>query len=145
MWQTSESEHPDIWKRVSRHPGEFGFDFRRRTMQQGRAQTTSGSTGVSAKVPFTLANVTKCQCPKCPVQANSDCAQGKIEDLRPALKKSPLRKEDIPGVYCATSKATCPDLDPSQACICGGCDVWKSYKLAAGKPQSYYCKDGFAR
>jgi len=33
----------------------------------------------NSKVPYTMENIKKCMCPKCPVQANSKCAMDKLE------------------------------------------------------------------
>lgn len=97
-----------------------------------------------AKVPFEKDAVAKCICPQCPVQTKSKCAQDLKPKLEEALSHSPLRREEIPGLYCATGKAACPDLDTGQSCICGDCPVFARYKLAAAKPAMYYCKDGSA-
>lgn len=100
---------------------------------------------VGVKVPFTTATVGKCMCPKCPVQTKSKCVSGKLATIQDALKMSPLKKEDIPGVYCSTGTATCRDLNPKQSCICGSCANFSDYKLAGFKPVGYYCKGGAAR
>ncbi len=100
---------------------------------------------VSLKVPFTTANVSKCLCPKCPVQANSSCVSEKLPKLGDALKQTPLRAANIPAVYCSTGKATCQDLDAKASCICGGCAVYTSYQLATARPAIRYCKNGGAR
>jgi hypothetical protein len=99
----------------------------------------------STKVPFTTTNVGTCLCPKCPVQAKSQCVSGKLTTIGQALSKSPLNREEIPGLYCSTGTATCKDLDPTQSCICGNCGVFSQYSLATGTPAGYYCRDGFAR
>jgi hypothetical protein len=99
----------------------------------------------ASKVDFNTGNVGKCQCPKCPVQSKSQCVSGKLGTITQALSKSPLVREDIPGVYCSTGKATCQDLDPTQSCICGNCSVFKEYSLATGKPVGYYCRDGHSK
>lgn len=98
-----------------------------------------------SKVDFNTEKVGKCQCPKCPVQAKSTCVSEKLGAINNALSKTPLLREDIPGVYCSTGTATCQDLDPSQSCICGTCSVFKEYDLADGTPVGYYCRDGHAR
>ncbi len=110
--------------------------------KQGKKEVEQMS---SSKVPFIAANVGKCMCPKCPVQAKSQCVSGKLATIKDALGKSPLKREDIPGVYCATGTATCQDLNPSQPCICGKCTVFTEYKLASGKPVGYFCRDGSAK
>ena len=97
-----------------------------------------------SKVPFTLEKVTKCVCPKCPVQAKSQCVSQKASVLADALKKVPLKPEDIPGLYCSTGKATCTDLNPQEKCICGTCPVWTEFTLGGGKPAGYFCRDGKA-
>jgi len=100
---------------------------------------------ISAKVPFIVGNVGKCQCPGCPVQGESQCVAGLKSGLNNALKKNPLQHGEIPGVYCGAGKATCTDLDPNQSCMCPTCAVFEQYKLSAGHPVGYYCKDGQAR
>lgn len=98
----------------------------------------------SSKVPFTAANVGKCMCPNCPVQSKSKCVSGKLTTIKDALGKNPLVHDDIPGEYCAAGTATCKDLNPGQACICGTCAVFTDYKLSSGKPVGKYCREGMA-
>jgi hypothetical protein len=100
---------------------------------------------ISAKVPFSAANVGKCMCPKCPVQSQSQCVSGKLAIIKDALAKKPLQGEAIPGLYCSTGSASCKDLDPQQSCICGGCPLFSHYNLDAGLPAGYFCRDGFAK
>jgi hypothetical protein len=101
-----------------------------------------------ARVEFTLENADKCQCPKCPVQASSNCAQDKIQNVmdmqrqdQPADEAVPDPQE-MPGLYCAEAvgKSTCQDLDFEQTCICGTCAVHQENNLMAG----YYCRAGSA-
>lgn len=99
----------------------------------------------SPKIAFNKASVTKCVCPNCPVQAKSQCVSGKMATIGTALKSNPLKREDIPGLYCSSGTATCRDLNPKQSCICGTCPIFSEYKLAAGQPVGYYCRDGSAR
>lgn len=99
----------------------------------------------SSKVAFTTANVSSCMCPQCPVQGASKCVKGKLKGIEKALKRQPLKREDIPGVYCSAGTATCKDLDPSQSCMCGGCPVFNQNNLASGQPVGYYCRDGMAK
>ena len=100
---------------------------------------------VSSKVPFVLDNVSKCLCPGCPVQAQSQCVTGLKSGLSEALKKNPLKHEEVPGVYCGAGKATCTDLDTKKICMCGGCAVFAQYDLAKGKPAGYFCRAGAAK
>lgn len=100
---------------------------------------------VSTKVPFSSTNVGKCMCPKCPVQAKSQCVKSKLATIKEALAKTPLIRGEIPGIYCSTGTATCTDLDPKQACMCGSCSVFGEYSLGSGKPAGYFCRDGFAK
>lgn len=102
-----------------------------------------------SKVPFTAETVTKCICPQCPVQGNSQCVKDKMEKLPEIMKTTGKGKvpksQDIPGVYCSIDIAACNDLDTKQMCICGGCAVWQEYDLNSGEPIYYYCKNGRAR
>jgi hypothetical protein len=61
---------------------------------------------VSNKVSFVVGTVGKCLCPKCPVQAKSQCVTKLAGGLGEALKRNPLKHEEIPGAYCAAGKAT---------------------------------------
>lgn len=103
-----------------------------------------------SKVPFTMENGRKCQCGKCPIQAESACAQPKIQMMMKMMQEPPSpdmmmpKPEDVPGLYCSTGKAVCPDLDFSKMCICGSCPIWADYKLMQGKPMGYFCRDGRA-
>jgi Protein of unknown function (DUF2769) len=106
------------------------------------------STGENEKVPYTVANIKKCMCSECPVQADSKCVKEKLENLKRELEGA--REVDVPepksvpGIYCSTGKATCQDLDPRRGCICNTCDVWKEYHLQNVKPVMYFCQKGKA-
>lgn len=51
-------------------------------------------TSESTKVPYTLANIKKCMCPKCPVQADSKCAMDKLDNLVKGLESA--REGEVP-------------------------------------------------
>jgi hypothetical protein len=106
------------------------------------------NTSENSKVPYTLENIKRCMCPKCPVQANSKCAMDKLDSLVKALESAGEgnvpEPQNVPGVYCSTGKATCQDLDPNQQCICYTCEVWKEYNLGDGTPSMYFCQNGKA-
>lgn len=96
-------------------------------------------------VPLIEANVIKCMCSKCPVQAKSACVSGKMKSMQSVLKDKPLKKENIPGVYCSSGIATCTDIDTTKSCFCGTCAVFSEYKLAGLSNIGYYCKKGSAQ
>ena len=98
----------------------------------------------TTKIPFTSNYVSQCQCPKCPVQKSSKCAADLLKNLGETLcrDKTPLKREEIPALYCSTGKATCGDLNPKQACICDTCKVYSSFKLGSKEPGGYFCRDG---
>ncbi len=96
-----------------------------------------------AKVPFTMENIKKCICTKCPVQANSKCAKDKMMAMG-KMDGSPMPAA-VPGMYCSTGKATCTDLDWSKMCMCMACPMWETYSLGKGMPMGYYCRDGMAK
>lgn len=96
-----------------------------------------------ANIEFNMENVKKCKCPGCPVQAKSKCAMDKLDKLS-SMSGNP-KPEDVPGVYCATGKATCSDLDPDQMCQCPTCDIYKENNLGSGEPNEYFCLNGKAR
>ena len=100
---------------------------------------------MATMLPFNAANVMKCFCTRCPVQANSSCVKGKMAKMKEAMMKNPLQREDIPGMYCTTGTATCQDLDTKQMCMCTACPIWAEYKLASGKPMGYFCRDGASK
>ncbi|MBI2847556.1 MAG: DUF2769 domain-containing protein [Chloroflexi bacterium] len=99
---------------------------------------------VGTGVPFTLQNVKKCLCSQCQVQSKSQCVSTKMSRMEMALKNRPLKREEIPGMYCSTGTATCSDLDPDQGCSCFGCAVYSKYNLADGPVTCYYCQNGSA-
>lgn len=110
-----------------------------------QAMNTRLQQALSSKVPFTASNVTKCMCPRCPVQGKSQCVSGKMSAIQKSLKSPTLKREDIPGEYCATGTASCDDIDTKQSCMCGACPVFSQYKLDKGQPAGYFCRDGMAR
>lgn len=106
------------------------------------------NTSENSRVPYTVDNIMKCMCPKCPVQANSKCAMNKLDSLVKGLESAgegnvpePL---NIPGLYCSTGKATCHDLNPKEQCICYTCAIWKEYNLQNVEPVMYFCQRGKA-
>lgn len=103
-----------------------------------------------AKVPFTQDNGMRCICGRCPVQAESKCATGKMEKMKEMMAGNPEtamipEPEDVPGLYCSTGTAACKDLEFKQMCICDSCPIWAEYALPSADPMNYYCKEGKAR
>ena len=96
-------------------------------------------------VPFVASEIKLCICTRCPVQAASGCIKAKAAGIQGALKRDPLQRADIPGLYCATGTATCSDLNSEKNCICGTCVVFSIHTLGNGKPAGYYCRDGSSR
>jgi Protein of unknown function (DUF2769) len=104
--------------------------------------------GTDFVVPYVGENISRCKCPQCPVQADSQCAQDKIKSLKQAMENLPAGEisnpEDVPGVYCSEGKARCQDLDFDRQCICDSCDVWKEYDLKDANPNNHFCQHGRA-
>ena len=94
------------------------------------------------EIPFSQKEIKDCICTACPVQMRSACAK----DKEKTSKSSPQPKpHETPRLYCSSGKASCPDLDTKQMCICGACPVWHRYKLSAAKPTLYFCRDGSSK
>jgi hypothetical protein len=103
------------------------------------------AVAVESKVPFIVDNVMKCQCPNCPVQGKSQCAQGLISNIQNTLNKEPIQPKEIPGLYCSSGTSSCGDLNYRNACICGTCAIFnEDYDLAADGPAGFFCKGGSA-
>jgi hypothetical protein len=98
-----------------------------------------------SKIPFTAENIMKkCICGQCPVQSSSKCVKS-LEPIEEAVKNDPIEREDIAGMYCASGKAFCDDLDFKNACVCGTCVLFnEEYHLADNHPSGYFCKGGRA-
>jgi hypothetical protein len=109
--------------------------------------TTSGKCTVFV-VSYVGENISRCKCPQCPVQADSQCAQDKIKSSREAMEYMPAgdvpKSEYIPGMYCSKGKSLCKDLNFDKQCICGSCDVWKDYDLKDANPNNHFCQHGKA-
>jgi hypothetical protein len=60
-------------------------------------------TNVEIEVPYTISNIERCQCPECPVQADSECAQERYSRLKNELESpggvDALEPEKVPGIY----------------------------------------------
>jgi len=101
------------------------------------------------RVLFTVENIMKCICTRCPVQSRSRCVKEKLANAQELMKQRGTammpKPEDVPGLYCASGVATCKDIDTKQMCICGDCSLWEAYRLVSTKPLGYYCRDGKAR
>ncbi len=92
-------------------------------------------------VPFNEGNLKECQCPKCPVEIRSVCAENQLEETEiQLLRREMPSEEDSPELYCSKGLANCLDIDPSRACVCPTCPVWAKQKLSA----KYYCVSGSA-
>lgn len=90
-------------------------------------------------VDFTKANVDRCQCTNCPVQADSACATQARQRMQ-GQDVMAMSSKDVPNVYCAQGTAACGDLDFSHRCICPTCEVWNENELSNYK----YCQNGDA-
>lgn len=110
-----------------------------------RITSTGTSKETKLKIEFTRENISKCLCPQCPVQAESECAQTKMKMLQESMRGMSPEPSDVPGMYCATGTATCSDLNPNKMCNCPNCDVFKENNLAQGEPGAYFCKNGAAK
>lgn len=89
-----------------------------------------------ARVAYTRENAEKCWCATCPVQAGSDCARTLDEAAR-AMDGIPV-PERLPGLYCATGRASCQDLQPVSLCNCPACLVWGENELTG----NHFCMLG---
>lgn len=89
-------------------------------------------------VAYTKDNVEKCWCGSCPVQTHSKCAR----DLYEAAKGNETlpAPERLGGLYCATGKTICDDVNFVNLCNCPACLVWSENGLAS----NHYCKLGGA-
>ncbi|MGB9979903.1 DUF5518 domain-containing protein [Methanobacterium sp.] len=115
-----------------------------RGIMAGTAKTESPKE-TKPKIEFTRENITKCLCPQCPVQAESECAQIKMKMLQESMRGMSPEPSEVPGVYCATGTAACSDLDPNKRCNCPNCNVFKDNKLAQGEPGEHFCQKGSAK
>ncbi len=103
-----------------------------------------------SKIEFNMENWEKCICSSCPTQADSQCVKEKkinAMEMMPKIKESKKmpQPEMIPGMYCATGKGTCDDVDFTKMCQCNLCAIWKENKLDQGEPMGYFCRDGETR
>ncbi|NLN44883.1 MAG: DUF2769 domain-containing protein [Methanosarcina sp.] len=110
--------------------------------------TEEKGRGTDLLVPYARSNIERCMCSLCPVQADSKCAQDKLQSSGKAMKDMPEGEvpnpEDVPGIYCSTGKATCRDLNFDRECICGTSEVWKEYGLEEVDPNNHFCLHGRA-
>ncbi len=113
-----------------------------------RDRNVTFERGTDFVVPYARANISRCRCPQCPVQADSKCAQDKIQSSKQAIENMPSDEvpnpEDFPGIYCSIGEATCQDLNFDRQCICGSCEVWKEYDLKTADPNNHFCHHGRA-
>jgi hypothetical protein len=95
------------------------------------------------KIEFTMENLKKCFCPTYPCQADSACAKEKLRKMQELMQKKEMPVSDmVPGMYCASGKTTCTDLDFDRFCQCNYCDIWKENDLENGEPFGYFCRNG---
>jgi hypothetical protein len=120
----------------------------RNTSTGERGSIASREGGTDSKVPYKRSNIEKCRCPQCPVQADSKCAQEKLQSSKKLMENMPAGgipdPEDVPGIYCSTGKATCESLNFDRECICGTCEIWKEYGLEGVDPNNHFCLHGKA-
>ncbi len=94
-----------------------------------------------------MENLQKCLCSSCPIQEESACVKEKgmkVQEMMPKMMETKTMPdpEMVPGMYCATGKASCPDIDTNKRCICNECALWAEYDLPNQKPKGFYCRDG---
>jgi hypothetical protein len=97
-------------------------------------------------IDFSVKNIKRCLCPSCPVQAESECAEGvrriMLEIAYSSESAMLFERNRVPGMYCSTGKALCQDLNYNKICKCKECPVWLEYKLDQEEVMKYYCRDG---
>lgn len=93
------------------------------------------------KIDFSVKNIKRCLCPACPVQKESECAEGKRRIMLEIAYSSEsgmyFERDRVPGMYCTTGKALCEDLNFNKDCQCQNCPVYKEY----GLKNRYFCKN----
>ncbi len=99
---------------------------------------------IGVKVPFTRPNAKKCICWECPVQTDSACIKATAEKMGEVMATKFFEPDIVPGLYCSSGIASCTDIKTDRDCICGGCPVFRLYKLAGGQPIDHYCRNGAA-
>ena len=97
------------------------------------------------KVEYNRDTYNTCLCGGCPVNRSSPCV-GKQEEAL-ASQTAAIENEGkmpdpktLPGIYCATSKSACGDLNRDRSCLCPACPVFINGKLI----NNYYCLNGSA-
>lgn len=89
-------------------------------------------------VEYTQANIDKCWCGRCPVQIKSACVKDLAQEAE-GVGELPSPAQ-LGGLYCATGRAICDDLDTVNLCNCPACLVWAEHELGA----NHYCVLGMA-
>ena len=98
---------------------------------------------LAKKIGFTMEDLEKCLCPTCPVQADSTCSKENLMKMHRMMKNIEIPESDVvPGVYCASGKTGCSDLDFDQTCQCNYCGNGKKKDLENGKIMGFFCRDG---
>lgn len=97
------------------------------------------------KIPFTRENAKKCICWQCPVQKDSQCIKSNEEKMGEVMTTRFFEPQIVPGLYCSSGTASCKDIDTNRQCICGGCEVYNSFRLSNNEIKGQYCKNGSAR
>lgn len=92
-------------------------------------------------VEYTAENVAKCWCGQCPVQKSSQCAKDTYAEAEKVISSGGMpERGTLPGLYCASGKATCDDIEPVERCLCAQCLVYGEHSLLA----NHYCVLGDA-
>ncbi|HSK47900.1 MAG TPA: DUF2769 domain-containing protein [Coriobacteriia bacterium] len=108
----------------------------------GSTEKITGGAKPMKEVEYSQENVAKCWCGQCPVQKESDCAKDRYAKAKEQLAGGAMPEPDqMPGLYCATGKATCPDLNPMERCLCAQCLVWGE----SGLVSNHFCALGSAQ
>lgn len=98
------------------------------------------------KIDLSVKNIKRCLCPGCPVQKESECAEGKRRIMLEIAYSSEsgmyFERDRLPGMYCTTGEALCKDLDYNKICKCKECPVWAEYELEKESVVKYYCRNG---
>jgi len=90
-------------------------------------------------VEYSRSNIDKCWCGQCPVQKDSQC----VKELSDAAAANPGElppPAKLGGLYCATGRAACHDIEIINLCNCPACLVWAEHELAS----NHYCVLGMA-
>jgi hypothetical protein len=115
------------------------------TVTTDKGETSTARQTMPVKVPYTQINANKCLCWTCHAHTSPNQIKPTAGNSPDLFNRDLVNPPVIPILFCSTDMTCWGYEGKTEGCICSFCPVFEEYRLVAGKPKMFYCRNGRAR